>query len=144
MIVLPRCGIIVKSGQKSCSWLCLSFLLNSHLLPSLPSLDMDNKHPSHLSHYKRTNLPSTSTPSKLLRSGSANLRERSTFGGTSWKPKRLELDTEFLTVVNVSHPSRPHRRSYCLFFFLTPRFLSDRLEEAHPHQTAGHHPARTH
>jgi len=62
---------------------------------------MDYKHQSSLTSYKQSKIPSTSLP-KVIRSGTVNLRERGTFSGTSWKPKRLELDAKALTIANVS------------------------------------------
>ncbi|KDR70087.1 hypothetical protein GALMADRAFT_230406 [Galerina marginata CBS 339.88] len=66
---------------------------------------MDYKQQSSLTSYKGSKIPSTSVP-KPVRSGTANVRERSTFGGTSWKPKKLELDTEALTIINPSSKRR--------------------------------------
>ncbi|KAF5313000.1 hypothetical protein D9619_003716 [Psilocybe cf. subviscida] len=48
---------------------------------------------------------STSVP-KLIRSGNVGVRERSTFGGTAWKTKKLELDNEALTIINTSSNRR--------------------------------------
>ncbi|KAF8957047.1 hypothetical protein BDZ97DRAFT_1763225 [Flammula alnicola] len=50
-------------------------------------------------------MPSKSL-SHLIRSGTVNMREHSTFGGASWKPKQLELDSEALTIVNPSSKKR--------------------------------------
>ncbi|KAH9487383.1 Serine/threonine-protein kinase CLA4 [Psilocybe cubensis] len=57
------------------------------------------------SPYKRTKGAAATVP-PLVRSGSANLLERSTFSGTTWKPKRLELDSESLTIINPSSNKR--------------------------------------
>ena len=40
---------------------------------------------------------------KLVRSGNVSVRERSTFGGTAWKTKKVELDNEALTIINVGY-----------------------------------------
>jgi hypothetical protein len=40
---------------------------------------------------------------KLVRSGNVRVRERSTFGGTAWKTKKVELDNEALTIINVCY-----------------------------------------
>lgn len=61
---------------------------------------MDQKHLSSLPSYRESKVPSASV-SKVVRSSNVNVRERSTFGGMSWKPKKLELDTETLTIINV-------------------------------------------
>ncbi|PPQ91957.1 hypothetical protein CVT25_004431 [Psilocybe cyanescens] len=66
---------------------------------------MDYKHQSSVSSYKRTKVNSTSIP-QLIRSGSVNLRERTTFSGVLWKPKRLELDSESLTISSPSSNKR--------------------------------------
>jgi len=60
---------------------------------------MDYKHQSSLTSYKESKLP---TSQQLIRSGNVELREQGTFSGTSWKPKRLELDSKTLTIVNLS------------------------------------------
>ncbi|PPR08038.1 hypothetical protein CVT24_010837 [Panaeolus cyanescens] len=49
---------------------------------------------------------SNASSSKVIRSGPANLREKGTFTGVSWKPKRLELDTDYLVIVNPSSNKR--------------------------------------
>ena len=52
-----------------------------------------------LSSYTMTKIPSAIT--KVIRSGPVNIRERSAFSGTRWKPRRLELDSQVLTIINV-------------------------------------------
>lgn len=48
--------------------------------------------------------PKTSTSSKVLRTGNVNVIERGRFSSATWKPRRLELYTDFLTIINVSGP----------------------------------------
>ncbi|CAA7266394.1 unnamed protein product [Cyclocybe aegerita] len=55
--------------------------------------------------HNQSKAPSTSAI-KLIRSGNASVRERSTFSGTTWRPKRLELDGEALTILNPSSNKR--------------------------------------
>ncbi|KAF8179170.1 hypothetical protein BJ912DRAFT_646898 [Pholiota molesta] len=45
-------------------------------------------------------------PLKIVRSGPADIRERSAFRGASWKPRRLELDAEALAIINPSSSRR--------------------------------------
>ncbi|KAF9042238.1 hypothetical protein BJ165DRAFT_1405933 [Panaeolus papilionaceus] len=49
---------------------------------------------------------SKSTSSKVVRTGNATLREKGTFTGVSWKPKRLELDSDYLVIINTSNNKR--------------------------------------
>lgn len=37
----------------------------------------------------------------LPRTGTADVRERTAFRGAAWKPRRLELDGEALSIINV-------------------------------------------
>jgi len=93
------------------------FVLNSHrhvtnhflpplftlvlLFPSLQPFPMDSKPQQSLTPHKQSK---TARPAarKLIRVGTVNVRERSTFSGSSWKPKELELDSEALTVISVT------------------------------------------
>ena len=43
--------------------------------------------------------------SSVVRTGTATVRERLTFGGTAWRPKRLELDDTHLHLINVRNIS---------------------------------------
>ncbi|KAF9527896.1 hypothetical protein CPB83DRAFT_894842 [Crepidotus variabilis] len=67
---------------------------------------MDYKHQtSSLTSYKQTKISSTSMAT-VVRSGNVNIRERSTFGGVNWKLRRLELDSQVLTITNTSNNKR--------------------------------------
>ncbi|KIM47339.1 hypothetical protein M413DRAFT_63636 [Hebeloma cylindrosporum] len=59
---------------------------------------MDYKHQS-LPSYPQSKINRTAGR-KLVRSGPVSVRERSTFSGTSWKPRKLELDGETLTIIS--------------------------------------------
>jgi len=54
---------------------------------------MDYKHQSSLTDTKADN--------GVIRSGSVNLRKRRALSGTIWKPRRLELHNQTLTIINV-------------------------------------------
>ncbi|KAF8168535.1 hypothetical protein B0H34DRAFT_63630 [Crassisporium funariophilum] len=63
---------------------------------------MDQKHQTSFNSYKAA-IPNP----KVIRSGAADVRERGTFTGVSWKPRRLELDEGALNIVNVSRRCHP-------------------------------------
>jgi hypothetical protein len=50
-------------------------------------------------------LADTQHNNKVIRSGPVNVRKRRAFSGTTWKPRRLELHFQTLTIVNVSRLS---------------------------------------
>jgi len=62
---------------------------------------MDYKQLSSLTSHQQPKV-NRAAARKLVRSGSVTVRERSTFSGTSWKPRKLELDGEALTIISVS------------------------------------------
>lgn len=92
-----------------------SFLLfNFHLHPSSSSSSsyplfshftttssMDYKQLSSLTSHQQPKI-NRAAARKLVRSGSVTVRERSTFSGTSWKPRKMELDGEALIIISVS------------------------------------------
>ena len=52
--------------------------------------------------YKEAKLPSGSSGAgAVIRNGSITMRKRTTFGGMAWKPRRLELENQTLTIINV-------------------------------------------
>ena len=62
---------------------------------------MDYKQLSSLTSHQQPKI-NRAAARKLVRSGSVTVRERSTFSGTSWKPRKMELDGEALTIISVS------------------------------------------
>jgi hypothetical protein len=49
-------------------------------------------------------LTDTRDDTRAIRSSPVTIRKRRAFTGTTWKPRRLELHVQTLTIINVSNP----------------------------------------
>ncbi|KAF9481276.1 hypothetical protein BDN70DRAFT_554215 [Pholiota conissans] len=67
---------------------------------------MDYKPTSSLTRPLVATKPISKSPPKVVRSGTADVRERSVLRGASWKPRKLELDSEHLSIIIPSSNKR--------------------------------------